>query len=178
MHALILDYQINRRRPGRADVALLLAGLIITAASATAALSLFPRISSLQAELKLHQQSVSADITDSTDTAPDDTNLRAELKLANGVVGLLSLPWDTLFTDIEASQNAQVALLAVEPDPEKSTLTLTAEAKDFAAMLTYMRLLQTRTSLRDVYLKSHTIDTKSAEHPVRFVLVASWVLQP
>ena len=179
MHLLMLDYINRRRRPGRTDIALLATGLLIMALSAAAAAWVFPSVVTLEAEqAAAHQQEIAIATPAPPSAMVDTTHLRAELNAANSVVGLMSLPWDALFGDIEASENAQVALLAVEPDPDKRTLLITAEAKNFDAMLAYMRRLQTRASLKDVYLKSHQIDLKSAEVPVRFVLAASWVVKP
>jgi len=178
MHELLLDYKEKRRRPGGTDIALLAASLLIATASGAAAAVLFPRIKTLEEQKVLHQPETAVAGTSSRNNTKDPHQLGIELKQANQVAGLLNLPWNALFADIEASASDQVALLEVEPDPEKSTLTITAEAKDFNAMLSYMRRLQTRGSIKDVYLKSHEIDLKSAEVPVRFVLVASWVIQP
>ena len=43
------------------------------------------------------------------------------------------------------------------------------------SMLSYVRLLQEKESLTGVYLQSHQIERRMVEHPVRFVVVASWV---
>jgi len=178
MPTLMLDFQDNRRRAGPVDIGLLVVSLILATASLIAAAYLFSTIRALETQQALRHRVTTVANTGADGSAIDARHLRSELTQANSVVGLLSLPWDALFSDIEASQNAQVALLAVAPDPDKRTLMITAEAKDFNAMLSYMRVLQTRPSIKEVYLKSHTIDLKSAERPVRFVLSASWVLQP
>ncbi len=174
MDALRLDYKDKRRRPGVTDFALLAVSLIIVTVSGIAAATLFPRIAKLESDLARHHQVTAVTQAVSHHTRIDESHLRSELKQANSVVELLSLPWNALFADIEASQDDKVALLAIEPDPEKHTLMITAEAKDSDAMFSYMRLLQTRTSIKDVYLKSHQIELDNAEVPIRFVIVASW----
>ncbi len=174
MDALRLDYKNKHRRSGVTDIALLAASLIIVTVSGIAAAALFPRISKLEESLAHRHQIAAVTQPVSHHSRIDENHLRSELKQANGVVELLSLPWNALFADIEASQDDKVALLAIEPDPEKHTLMITAEAKDYDAMLSYMRLLQTRTSIKNVYLKSHLLELDSAEVPIRFVIVASW----
>ena len=104
--------------------------------------------------------------------------LRAEIKQANEVLAQLAMPWETLFKDVESSQRDHVALLSIEPDSEKRVIKIIGEAKDTDAMLGYIRLLQKKESLTDVYLQSHRVEQQTAEKPIRFALIASWVVKP
>lgn len=176
MRALDLDYGSARRRPAWADMALLLAGLTVAGVATTRSVDLFSRLGALQAEQAAVDRAHSQHHATRHLSAIEQAQLREEIKQANEVLGMLTLPWDALFVDIEASQQPQVALLAITPDADKRTVRITAEAKDFSAMLGYLRQLQKRHSLLGVYLESHHIQQQTAERPVRFVVAAAWAV--
>ena len=178
MRALMLDYSNSRRRPRWPDILLLLGGLATAGYAGVSAMQIFSQLNSLEAKQAGLHRSLGRDRHSTPHDSPDAQQLRAEVKQANSVLGMLTLPWDNLFKDMESSNKERVALLAITPDPDKRTLKITAEAKDFNAMIAYIRFLQSRDSLTGVYLLSHHIEERSAEKPIRFVLAASWVLQP
>lgn len=101
-------------------------------------------------------------------------HLQAELKVANQVIARLSLPWDALFREVEASVDDQVTLLSVEPDTEKRELRIMAEAKDLAAMLEYVKRFHAITLFKDAYVVSHQIQQQDPQKPVRFTVNAQW----
>ncbi|WP_034303816.1 PilN domain-containing protein [Herbaspirillum sp. RV1423] len=104
--------------------------------------------------------------------------LQAELKAANRTISRLSLPWDELFREIESTMNDRVTLLSIEPDTERKELRITAEAKDFDGVLEYARQISAIPVLRDSYVMNHQIQQQDAQKPVRFVVVAKWLLTP
>jgi hypothetical protein len=83
-----------------------------------------------------------------------------------------------VFLALESAKAPDVALLAIEPDPRKGVLRVTAEAKGKNAMLDYVDRLQAAQSLQRVMLESHEVLSQVPEKPVRFVVTASWVATP
>jgi len=81
-----------------------------------------------------------------------------EIKLAQLALKRLALPWDELFSALESARTDGAALLAVEPDPGKSVVKLTAEAKSAEDMLNYIERLQTTAGLDEVTLARHQIN--------------------
>lgn len=61
--------------------------------------------------------------------------LKPELKRANEIVQQLAMPWDQLFDAIEVFDPDQVALLRIETDMSKRSLTITAVSKNFKGCL-------------------------------------------
>jgi hypothetical protein len=97
-----------------------------------------------------------------------------EVKQANQVVRQLGLPWNALFHAVESSAGKEIALLSLEPDVPKGTVKIGGEAKDFDALLKYVKELSAREVFAGVMLQNHQILREIAEKPVRFSLVAQW----
>ena len=97
-----------------------------------------------------------------------------EVKHANQVVRQLDLPWSALFKAVESSGDRSVALLSLEPDLQRGTVKISGEAKDFDALLKYVRELSTREVFGSVMLQQHQVQQDVAEKPVRFSLLAHW----
>lgn len=94
---------------------------------------------------------------------------------ASLVAAQLALPWGGLFDAVEGAADGNVALLGLEPDPNRGLLRLTAEARDKEAMLGYLERLQQQPSIARAALESHTArEGGDARAPVQFVLVAHW----
>lgn len=178
MPALQLDFHSDRRKPRWPDVALLAAGLAGALALAIHSVTVFSEIRALEVQHDEFQRKTDRGAPDPRLAALDARHLETEVRHANDVLTQLALPWETLFKDIESSSQNHVALLAIQPDSDKRLIKITGEARDLAAMLGYLRFLQGRESLTDVYLQSHHIEQRTAERPVQFVLVASWVIKP
>lgn len=105
-------------------------------------------------------------------------SLKENLVYANGVVQNLALPWDMLFKTVEGTGNVPVALLAVQPDPRKRLVKISGEAKDYAAVLTYLARLDESGTLRNVHLLSHQLKHDDPQHPLLFTIAASWKPEP
>ena len=97
---------------------------------------------------------------------------------ANEVAHGLARRWDRVFLAIESASAPDVALLAIEPDPRKGLVRLTAEAKGKNAMLDYVDRLQAAQPLQRVMLEQHEVLAEVPEKPVRFVVSAAWVAVP
>ncbi len=107
-------------------------------------------------------------------TAAQKQQFEAEIKSANDVVQRLNLPWDKMLAALETSNSDDIALLGIAPDAKKRRLQVIGEAKSFAALFDYIRILQESESLAGVYLRHHQIQEQDPEKPVRFTLEASW----
>jgi len=105
----------------------------------------------------------------------DSPELRVQVKKANGVLEQLNVPWGELFVAIEAAQNADVALLRVQPDARSRTVQLGGAARSVSAVLAYMTRLERSENLGEVLLVSHKIKLREPGRPVEFVLNARWV---
>ncbi len=97
-----------------------------------------------------------------------------EYAFARDTAKKLSTPWDELFQALEAAQVDRVALLAIEPDVENRTVSISAEAKDYLAALTYVANLGEQKTLRRVHLIRHELKQGSSQRPLAFTVSASW----
>jgi hypothetical protein len=89
----------------------------------------------------------------------------------------LWVPWSSLLAELElASQDVSstVSLLAVEPDPAKHIVRITAEARTLPDALAYLERLQKSTMLRYPMLDSHELRKDDPQHPIRVKLSAEW----
>lgn len=105
---------------------------------------------------------------------PDAEQKAREVTKANEVLRRITLPWDELFAAVESAAPGEVALLTMEPDAELRVLKISGEAKHFAAMLDYIRLLEGRPMFHTVTLSNHQVQVADPQRPVRFSLVAAW----
>lgn len=93
-----------------------------------------------------------------------------EIALARDTVARLSTPWERLFGALESAAGEQVALLAIEPDPQAGTVTILGDSKDYLAALTYVLNLSRAESLSRVQLLRH----ERKANAVAFAVSASW----
>lgn len=97
-----------------------------------------------------------------------------ELVAARDTLRRLSVPWDSLFGALEAAQTERAWLLAIEPDAGNGTVTLTGEARDYLAALSYVANLEQQKTLSRVYLARHETRQSDPQRPLVFVVQASW----
>ncbi len=178
MHALMLDYQVTHRTSTWSEKGLLLSGLAALLLVGIHYLTVATDITEMETEQAAVAQTTKSPVTDTRLASLNAQQLRAEINQANAVLVRLGLPWEALFRDIESSQRSRVALLSIEPNADKRTVKITGEAKDLAAMLSYLQFLQQKESLSGVYLQNHRVEQQIAEKPVRFTLNATWVIKP
>lgn len=173
MRALSLDYR-QRKIGHRAGIALLvlvlagIGGLIYYYREiSNEAIHLENLISRIERKLRPSQMAVPV-------TAAEAQQRAMEVKNANDLLLRLSLPWDQLFESLEAANTDNVALLGVDPDSKKGLIKISGEAKDFDAMLGYIRALQASKFFSEVYLQQHQVQEKDPDKPIHFTLDASW----
>jgi hypothetical protein len=175
MRALTLDYHAKARK-------FPLGGVVLVAGALSAAF-MFQEYRTLEQELSTWEAKVT-EIRKSakrgaTGAPAKPRELEAtalEVKAARAAIQRLLLPWDTLFSALESVRTTDVALLAIEADPDKRTVKLTAEAKSDTDMLNYVEQLQAANGLADVALASHQAKQDDPLKPLRFVVVASWMM--
>lgn len=117
----------------------------------------------------------------STPDASGDRNNPAnieETRIVRASIERLSLPWGALFSALENVAADKVSLVSLEPDAQKSTVKIVAEAPDVYAMLEYVHGLAAQPRLKDVLLTQYEIRLEEANQPVRFTLSASWRAMP
>lgn len=107
-------------------------------------------------------------------TVAESQRLGVEIKNANQVLLQLSLPWDGLFQAVESANGGKVALLGIDPDSKRGRIKVSGEAKDFDALLGYIRTLQASKFFTGVYLQHHQVQEQDPDKPIRFTLDASW----
>lgn len=106
------------------------------------------------------------------------TAAAGEVAAARDTIERLSIPWERLFAALEAAQTENTALLSIEPDPEKGGVTLTAEAKDYLAALSYVANLENQKALTKVAMTRHELKPGVPLRPVLIVVSASWNRRP
>lgn len=177
MTALWLDYQRNQTSPwaGPALLALALVALGLTGAYY---LDLNEQAAAWESRLERIERGHGRQTAAAGSRGREAEELALEVKHANEVLRQLTLPWDELFQAVESAAGKKVALLALEPDPEKRVVKISGEAKDFASLLNYIMRLEEREVFGTVYLQNHQVQQQDPEKPVRFSLLAAWRGRP
>lgn len=96
-----------------------------------------------------------------------------EYAFARDTARRLTTPWESLFQALEASQSEHVALLSIEPDVENRAVSISGEAKDYLAALTYVARLGEQEALSRVHLVRHE-NRRGGQRPLAFTVSASW----
>jgi Tfp pilus assembly protein PilN len=121
-----------------------------------------------------HQKHKAASSSKHQNGDPQKTAER--LKFYNHVVAQLNLPWEQLFSELEQTKGGDVGLLEIEPDPKTSKVKVLAEARNYKAMLAYVRALSEKKNMYDVYLIGYKMDDQNQDKPIRFSVEALWRL--
>lgn len=100
--------------------------------------------------------------------------LDEQVKNAETVVRQLTLPWARLIGTIEAAGSQDVAILQLQPDAQQRTLRITAEARNQAAMVDYLRRLADVQGFAYVHLLSHQVQQDDPQRPIQFAAQASF----
>jgi Tfp pilus assembly protein PilN len=98
----------------------------------------------------------------------------AQATFVNGAILQLNLPWRELQDAVLAATPRTVALLALEPDPRKRVLKISAETKTSDDMVDYVAALKEQESFSSVLLTRHEINEQDPNRPLRFQLEATW----
>lgn len=99
----------------------------------------------------------------------------AQAAFVNGAILQLNLPWRELQDAVAAATPRSVALVAMEPDPRKQVLKITAETKNSDDMVAYVAELKQQETFSGVVLTRHEINDQDPLRPLRFQLEATWI---
>jgi hypothetical protein len=108
-------------------------------------------------------------------SGPAPEHLRKELQSARATIVRLALPWRDLFHALDEAQVDTIALLSLEPDPDGGAVTVGGEARDYAALLTYVALLEETRPLKDVHVARHEVRQGDPRKPIAFSIRAAWL---
>jgi len=170
MGALELDFV--RKRPSWTAWLMLAVGLALAGDAAL-------RLAAAQEEVRqLERRLAGPRVVKAAPKEPMNDALRREFDAARHVLQELTLPWEALFAAVEASIDKDTALLAIEPDAGKGVVRISGEARDYLAILGFMRRLEPAGALAGVHLLNHQIREDVAERPYQFTLAASWRTGP
>jgi Tfp pilus assembly protein PilN len=100
-----------------------------------------------------------------------------EVHRARLVTQQLTLPWGVLFEAVEQSATGRVALLSLRPETSQNLVRITAETRDFADAVEFVRRLEATRRLRSVHLASHQVQEQDPQRPIRFVVVGTLVAE-
>lgn len=175
MRALQLDFQRAGKPLPWLGLGVLVAALAALAGMAGYYQTLGEQVSFWQGKADQAARLADQHATDSPPVTEQAMRARMlEARQANRVVRQLGLPWNALFIAVESSAGKDIALLSLEPDLQQGTVKIGGEAKDFEALLKYVKELSTREVFGSVMLQRHQVQREVAEKPVRFTLVAHW----
>lgn len=162
---LELDYLVPRRRARWPGLLLLLVSLALAG-------TLFERWR--EAQLELVRLDAGGIVAHERRAAPiPEARLAEEARNAEAVVRSLTLPWAALVRAVEQASTREVALLALQPDPQARLLRLTAEARHREAMFAYVRRLGAAEGLAEVHLVSHQVSRDDPQRPLQFSVQAT-----
>lgn len=171
LRPLRLDFAARRDGASLGRIVLLLAGAAAMALAAAAFQDIRSRTAQLESEFgRIKKPTVAARNAGAAGTHRPDEAVRR----ANAVARELARRWDKVFAAIEAAGDAEVGLLAVEPDAQKGLVRITAQSKSKQAMLRYLTRLQDKEPLQRMLLEQHQVRTDEPEQPVRFVVSGEW----
>jgi hypothetical protein len=169
LQALELDLHAARARSPWMGRALFATALAFAAQVSVSYSNLQESVHSAEAQLAHQTRS-----GDNARRAPASAASPDELRAARDTIARLSLSWDNLFSALESSAAADVALLSIEPDSRGGTVVVTGEAQDYAAALRYVAKLDAAKTLQRVHLVKHEIRPGDARRPVVFTASARW----
>lgn len=149
-----------------------LAVLLCVAAGATG-WQMLARQRVLASQLAVVRAQVAAPVTVAA-AAPQPPVGEPQAAAVNAAVLQLNLPWRALHDAIGAATPPNIALLALEPDPRRRSMKITAEAKNSDDMIAYVEQLKQQELFGAVALLRHEINELDPNRPIRFQLDAQW----
>jgi Tfp pilus assembly protein PilN len=111
-------------------------------------------------------------------TLSEDTHENAQaIKAENLVREQLAAPWGALFVEVESAAHEDIAMLTLQADPVAHVVRISGEARNFTALMGYVRRLEASAAMADVRLVGHEVRQQDPRRPVAFALSATWVTQ-
>ena len=159
-------------RTGPLACSLAVLALLLCAAAGAAGWQMLARQRVLDAQLALvraHAAPVKLAVA-----APAPQIGAPQAAAVNAAVLQLNLPWRALRDAVAAGTPANIALIALEPDPRRRSMKITAEAKSSDDMIAYVEQLKQQQLFGAVALLRHEINELDPNRPIRFQLDAEW----
>lgn len=100
------------------------------------------------------------------------------VKAIGAVRNQLAAPWGPLFVEVESAANDDVALLSLQADSSVRTIRVSGEARNFGALMDYVRRLEASPVFAEVRLAGHEVRQQDPRRPVAFSLTGAWVGTP
>ncbi|CAB3809634.1 hypothetical protein [Paraburkholderia caffeinilytica] len=169
---LNLDFSRRRAPAAMGGVILLCAAAVLLLASGARLWHAYAENDRAQAQLEAVRQQTMA--SRHVVKAPLTPAARLAEKQSQSVLRELTVPWQDLFSIVEDYPDHDVALIGIDQNPGQSQIRITAEAKNFDAMIAYLKYLQTSVLLREAVLNDHLIEPNVPGKPVRFQITAVW----
>ncbi len=169
-----LDLDFSRRRAPLATggVAVLCVAAVLLLASGVRLWHAYAENDREQAQLEAVRQQTMA--SRHVVKAPLTPAAKLAEKQSQSVLRELTVPWQDLFSIVEDYPDHDVALIGIDQNPAQSQIRITAEAKNFDAMIAYLKYLQHSVLLREAVLNDHVIEANVPGKPVRFQITAVW----
>lgn len=101
---------------------------------------------------------------------PGQTLSTEQRQALQSVVRQLNFPWQALFEQLERSTPADVALISVEPDGQRATVRLQAEARSYDTLLRYAAALQGQGVLGKLSYSKHETNDRDMSRPARLTI--------
>lgn len=174
MKPLELDFADRAHRWKRAGWPILTVGLLFLAFECAYVFGV-QRPTGRQLETQLAGELALQPVAPTREQSVEKQALRDAARRADAA---LRLPWPQLFAFLDQSSGPDLALLSVEPDALKGVVVLSAEARNYRALVKFFEAMQTSSLFSDVNLQSHAINETVAEQPIRFRMRARWVTVP
>ncbi len=187
---LDLDFQVRRRGNQTFGLVVLALGVLAAAGNTLWYLNLSRTAMALEARIEaLSTRSPAPRAPAGREQQAESRTATLRLKARRDVAERLAIPWQSLFDDLEAASDEEVAVLALQPMPSQHQVRLSGEAKDRRALERYLARLEATPSLEGVYLASHEYGKEpppGADRPagtphkqgIRFALTARWIYEP
>jgi hypothetical protein len=149
-------------------------GVLALALSLALASAMLERYSYARAETaRLEAESALAEMETPAASAVSAGRVEEEARRAEAVVRQLALPWASLIEMLEQAALPDVALLLLQPDPERHSLRLVAEARNREVMFEFVRRLAAAPGLAEVHMLDHQLQRDDPRRPLHFSVQAS-----
>ncbi len=110
--------------------------------------------------------------------AAADAQVVADLRRANLIIDQLTIPWETLFSAVEAADMRGLGLLSLAPTARDRSLRVSGEARNLADLLAYVDRVAAQPALSQVHLLGHNSVQREGAAVVSFTLAATWAAAP
>jgi Tfp pilus assembly protein PilN len=133
------------------------------------------------ASLQLQRDTLRQSTQQQQNHAPVPAELITQIEQANAVYAMTQTPWEAIFTALEAARgkpSGTIALLSLRADAAKRELTLTGEARDFAALNAFNAALSDIPIFQNVALSNDKLSSGNPPIVVTFDLRLTWRTTP